>query len=69
VAFLDLTERFAEVHARDGTRFESDVDSHWNEAGHREVAHALFEELRRLGVAGGGAPGARRGRDEGRGGA
>jgi hypothetical protein len=56
VAFVDLTHRFGRIFARDGTRFESDVDSHWNEAGHREVAQALLHELRRLGVAGAKRP-------------
>jgi hypothetical protein len=50
VAFVDLTRRFSEVYARDGTRFESDVDAHWNAAGHREAALALAAELLRLGA-------------------
>jgi hypothetical protein len=50
VPFVDLSARFGAVHARDGTRFESAVDAHWNEAGHREAALALGEKLVELGV-------------------
>jgi Fe2+ transport system protein FeoA len=50
VPFVDLSERFAAAYARDGTRFESAADAHWNEAGHREAALALGGKLVELGV-------------------
>jgi hypothetical protein len=37
----DLQPRFLARHARDGIRFEWDIDSHWNAYGHEEAAAAV----------------------------
>jgi hypothetical protein len=47
---LDMEPIFAAQYARDGVRFESPVDAHWNEVGHRVAAEAVagsgvFREL------------------------
>jgi hypothetical protein len=55
IAFVDLAEPFARAHARDGTRFESEVDAHWNAAGHRVAALALASALVKSGVVRGAA--------------
>jgi hypothetical protein len=45
IPFLDLTDHFAAVYAERGLRFESPLDAHWNELGHREAARALATQL------------------------
>jgi hypothetical protein len=45
IPFLDLAERFEAVYRETGVRFESEVDSHWNEEGHAQAAAALYERL------------------------
>lgn len=43
--WLDLTIPFRHAFDATGERFESEVDRHWNEHGHRVVARALSELL------------------------
>jgi hypothetical protein len=49
VPFIDLAEPFEMIHRETGSRFESRVDSHWNEVGHAEAARALYGRLLKLG--------------------
>ena len=48
--FIDLTHPFKTHFAESGERFNSDVDWHWNEVGHRVAADALRDELAEVGV-------------------
>jgi len=41
-AVADLQPRFLERHAREGIRFEWDIDAHWNAYGHEEAAAAVI---------------------------
>lgn len=38
---IDMQPRFMSRHRRDGSRFEFDLDSHWNGVGHEEAALAI----------------------------
>jgi hypothetical protein len=40
---IDMQPRFIARHARDGMRFEWEVDGHWNSRGHEEAAEAVIE--------------------------
>lgn len=42
-AIADVQSRFVRRHARDGARFEWDVDNHWNSNGHEEAALAVLD--------------------------
>jgi hypothetical protein len=49
IPFVDLTEAFENDYKKFHQRFDYDIDRHWNERGHRIVAHTLakfFEENR-----------------------
>lgn len=46
VPFLDLTDIFHAEFKRTGTRFETELDGHWNEYGHAVVARALAQKIR-----------------------
>lgn len=46
VPFLDLTEIFHAEFKRTGTRFETELDGHWNDYGHAVVAKALAKKIR-----------------------
>jgi hypothetical protein len=48
--FLDLTTHFGEVFRARGEPFESAVDQHWNELGHREAGRALAAFLVEQGI-------------------
>jgi hypothetical protein len=50
IPFIDLSDAFSEEFRRTGERFESAIDAHWNEVGHREAARALARALDELGV-------------------
>jgi hypothetical protein len=50
IPFVDLTDRFSRVFREQGVRFESAVDAHWNEVGHREAARAIADKLVELGI-------------------
>jgi hypothetical protein len=51
IPFVDLSEPFSEVFRRTGQHFESSIDAHWNEVGHREAARAIAAKLAELGLA------------------
>jgi hypothetical protein len=40
--FIDLTPRMLEDYQKNGKRFESNYDNHWNEYGHQFVAGVLY---------------------------
>jgi hypothetical protein len=42
VLFLDLTDAFTSSYSRNGRKFETEWDSHWNEVGHLAAAEAVF---------------------------
>lgn len=42
-AVLDMEPRFIARHARDGVRFEWEIDHHWNAYGYEEAAAAVLE--------------------------
>lgn len=48
--FLDLTGPFSESFRRDGVKFESEFDYHWNAHGHDVAANALMETFQDVGV-------------------
>ncbi len=48
--FLDLTDAFGRRFRDEGTRFETTLDYHWNEAGHETAAKALEEFLGEGGI-------------------
>jgi hypothetical protein len=64
IPFLDLTDHFAAVYAERGLRFESPLDAHWNELGHREAARALATQLELSIAPGAGGPESRAGGSE-----
>jgi hypothetical protein len=43
--FVDLTGPFTEKFKTDHVKFNSDLDSHWNEVGHRVAAEVLYDNL------------------------
>jgi lysophospholipase L1-like esterase len=47
-SFLDLTDEFKKSFERDHVRLDWPYDGHWNEKGHRVVAKALSNELRKI---------------------
>lgn len=44
--FVDLTNEFGKVFHTEQVHLESEYDWHWNEAGHRAAAQAVFQALR-----------------------
>jgi len=46
VDYVDLTADFARYFAETGERFNTEIDFHWNEVGHREAAAVIHERLR-----------------------
>jgi hypothetical protein len=48
--FLDLHEPFREQYSRDQVKFNSEVDSHWDEVGHDAAARALGDFLHDSGI-------------------
>lgn len=46
IEYIDLTPYMLEDFQKNGKRFESDYDSHWNEYGHEFVANVLYEYLK-----------------------
>jgi hypothetical protein len=52
VEFVDLTKPFSEYWQRFHQRLEHlPIDAHWNKTGHNVAAHALWESLKKIGVA------------------
>jgi lysophospholipase L1-like esterase len=45
--FIDLTGSMNEDYGRNKTKFNSDIDSHWDRYGHRFVAGQLYEHLKK----------------------
>lgn len=45
IELLDLTPFMVADYRVNGKRFDSEVDAHWNEYGHRFVADVLYEQL------------------------
>jgi hypothetical protein len=43
--FIDLTKPFSEKFNKDGIKFNSDYDGHWNEIGHKTAAQVLYDNL------------------------
>ncbi len=59
VTFIDLTPPFLAHYRERGEAFNSRIDSHWNEVGHRVAAEVLAERLKTLAILDrvcGGAP-------------
>jgi GDSL-like Lipase/Acylhydrolase family len=54
--FIDLTMPFADYFYEYNDFLNSQVDAHWNEAGHRVAARTLFQKLRETGVITGELP-------------
>jgi len=50
LVFLDLTGPFSESFRRDGVKFESKFDYHWNAHGHAVAAKALMETIQDIGA-------------------
>jgi len=48
--FIDLTGPFLEKYQKDGVRFNSAYDGHWDQEGHRYAAEVLYNNLVKFGV-------------------
>jgi hypothetical protein len=46
VEFIDLTQFMEEDYKKNGIKFNSKIDGHWNEYGHKFVANVLYEYLK-----------------------
>ena len=50
--FIDLSEVFDRRYKADSVMFNTTVDLHWNDYGHRVVAEEVYEKLKEMGVVG-----------------